>query len=334
MSQTVLFKPVRLLRRILKKYLPANVINILKILEQRLKKHLPVSARVLNMWRIYNYNYNYNAWVVRYHLAKNPTTSKEFIKGKDRKRILFYPNLPLEGHAMYQICLLLGCSITNNVTKSFDLAFKWKDSTFCVPDTILTKITKIHRIVNINSNDISKSRVGTIFYEVFGYSAEVDPLTFRGKCVQKSILNAGHDGKIIDCPIEELDEGFVYQKIINNKEIEGNLVMDIRVPIFKHVIPCVFLKFRPVEARFSFENTTVQLAEVSKIFTQEEIGNIFRFCEKMGLDYGELDVLRDKTNKRIYIVDVNNTPSGSPIEIGWQLEGLQRQAILFAEVFL
>jgi len=32
----------------------------------------------------------------------------------------------------------------------------------------------------------------------------------------------------------------------------------------------------------------------------------------MALDYGELDVLRNKNDGKIYIVDVNNTPQGPP----------------------
>ena len=32
----------------------------------------------------------------------------------------------------------------------------------------------------------------------------------------------------------------------------------------------------------------------------------------MGIDYGELDILRDNNDGRIYIVDANNTPSGPP----------------------
>jgi hypothetical protein len=30
----------------------------------------------------------------------------------------------------------------------------------------------------------------------------------------------------------------------------------------------------------------------------------------MGVDYGELDVLRDVEDGRLYVVDVNDTPSG------------------------
>jgi hypothetical protein len=33
------------------------------------------------------------------------------------------------------------------------------------------------------------------------------------------------------------------------------------------------------------------------------------FCQKLGLDYGELDVLRDRIDRQLYIVDANNTPS-------------------------
>jgi hypothetical protein len=34
-------------------------------------------------------------------------------------------------------------------------------------------------------------------------------------------------------------------------------------------------------------------------------------ARKMGIDYGEFDILRDKDG-RIYVVDVNNTPWGPP----------------------
>ena len=32
----------------------------------------------------------------------------------------------------------------------------------------------------------------------------------------------------------------------------------------------------------------------------------------LGLDYGEIDVLRDRNEGKIYIVDVNNNPAGPP----------------------
>ena len=43
---------------------------------------------------------------------------------------------------------------------------------------------------------------------------------------------------------------------------------------------------------------------------KEEINKIKEFCGRMGLDYGEVDVLLDSGERRIYIVDVNNNPAG------------------------
>ena len=40
------------------------------------------------------------------------------------------------------------------------------------------------------------------------------------------------------------------------------------------------------------------------------MAKILAVCREMGLDYGELDVLRDREDGRLYILDVNDTPSG------------------------
>ena len=49
-------------------------------------------------------------------------------------------------------------------------------------------------------------------------------------------------------------------------------------------------------------------------FSPDEIDKLLRFCAAMNLDYGELDVLRHKADGRIYVVDVNTTPDGHPLE--------------------
>lgn len=70
---------------------------------------------------------------------------------------------------------------------------------------------------------------------VRGYGAGLDPLTHHGPCVRKSDLNA-HDGVIIQCPIVQVDERSVYQKVIENTDADGN-ARDIRVPVFGSAIP-------------------------------------------------------------------------------------------------
>jgi hypothetical protein len=40
------------------------------------------------------------------------------------------------------------------------------------------------------------------------------------------------------------------------------------------------------------------------------VKNLIRFCREFGLDYGELEVLRDGENGFLYVLDANNTPTG------------------------
>ena len=54
-------------------------------------------------------------------------------------------------------------------------------------------------------------------------------------------------------------------------------------------------------------------------------------ARKLGIDYGEFDVLRDK-DRRIYVVDANNTPYGPPNELS---EGdCTRALVLLANEFV
>ena len=68
----------------------------------------------------------------------------------------------------------------------------------------------------------------------------------------------------------------------------------------------------------------------------DEQAQVIEFAKKMNLDYGEFDVLRDLDDKKIYIVDVNNTPFGPPSNISGS-EGKKAISILakaFREAFL
>jgi len=174
------------------------------------------------------------------------------------------------------------------------------------------------KLLNIYCNDISKARVNSVFEDVFGYSLAVDPQTYKGKCVMKANWNALHKGRIIECPAKLHEGDFVYQKLIRN-EVKDGLVEDMRVPIFGNKTPFVYLKYRSVENRFvdrKHTNKKATIIEVSKVLSLSELKDIYLFCEAIGLDYGELDILRDREDGRIYIVDANNTPSGPTSSIG------------------
>jgi hypothetical protein len=242
----------------------------------------------------------------------------------DRKRILFYPEGPVEFHALFKILLFLGYKFTSNPQKSCDIAIKWWlafDGNPFAPVKVmpLIKGNKNRRVTVLNShcNDISKHMVNSTFEEVFGYRISVDPCKHNGKCVMKLNWNALHKGRIIECPIKSIDDDFVYQKLIRNETRDG-FVEDMRVPVFGNKTPFVYLKYRSIKDRFVdrvHTNTRATIAEVDDVLSKEEIDNIHRFCARIGMDYGEVDVLRDKGDGRIFIVDANNTPSGPPSPI-------------------
>lgn len=228
------------------------------------------------------------------------------------KTVLFYPEKPKPFHVLYKIFHILGYKITTDLNIKADLVIHFNDTTTRELDPVLVNLGRQQKVVNINCNDISKKNVDKVFESVFGYGSIIDPATYSGKCVKKSDDNAKHDGVIIECPAEP-EKGFVYQKIINNQD--GDIVLDLRAPVINNKIPFVYKKYRSASRRFENINISVAMVPVEEVFTPQEVKNILAFSKQFGLDYGELDILRDNGDGKLYIVDVNNTPSGPPNHI-------------------
>lgn len=147
-----------------------------------------------------------------------------------------------------------------------DVVINYEDTTFRRTDATLARLCQEYPVVNSQCRDISKRHVDEVFGRVFGYSASIDPLTYHGPCVKKSNVNARHDGVILSCPLQRVEEESVYQIVINN-QLDEEYVLDIRVPVFKEVIPFAYLKKRPVATRFSNTNTLVTLTEVHVVLS-------------------------------------------------------------------
>ena len=222
-------------------------------------------------------------------------------------KILFYPQQPSEYTTIYKLIKLLNYEMVNNPQQMHDVAIYWEDTTFRKKH----KIINDSKIINADCNDISKKKVEQIFKNVFKYSTLIDPTIYKGKCVKKSNLNAKHDGQIINCPIESPESDSVYQKLINNENIDWG-IYDIRVPIINQAIPFVLIKCKAKIKRFKDCFITSFIQETHVIFNNRELDNIIKFCKELGLEYGEIDILRDSNDKNIYIIDANNTPWWCP----------------------
>ncbi len=263
-----------------------------------------------------------------------------FRNGFQVKTVLFYPDYPSKRSVLYKLLRILKYNRTNNPGKKFDLAIHWDIQTFRKDQPLLNRIDGDRHVINIGCTDISKKHIDEIHQQVFHYGTLVDPTIYRGKCVMKSNLNALHDGRIIDCPVTAVDNSCIYQLVINN-QVDADTVEDIRIPVIGEEMPLGYLNYKPVTARFGSYmrfNSKVRKKEVVRpgdIFSPEEIAQIREFLKRLKMDYGELDILRNRDDGKIYIVDANNTPTGpSHLDSLSRKEALQQLAASFHRQFL
>ncbi|MDX2275987.1 MAG: MBL fold metallo-hydrolase [Hyphomonadaceae bacterium] len=194
-----------------------------------------------------------------------------------------------------------------------DIVVHFEDATYS-PTPPPRQLKPGARLINFGARDISKSRIAAAFEQAFGYSLAIDPRTYVGPAVEKSELNAAHDGRIIQCPAEP-QPGRTYQRLVDNRGPVPNFVDDLRTPTVGGKPILVFIKRRPIDKRFQNTNSECLLRRVEDIFSADEIAKIGDFCARLGLDWGGLDILRDRNDGRIYIVDANKTDMGPPIAL-------------------
>ncbi len=191
-----------------------------------------------------------------------------------------------------------------------DVVMHFEDATY--GDTNAPLAGKHRAYVNFGCRDVSKSAVARAFEAAFGYPLSLDPSTHQGDAVEKSELNGAHNGRIVTCPRTPRD-GFVYQRVIDNS-VSADLVEDYRTPTVGGEPVCVFMKRRHINERFANANSEVEFKRVEDCFSATEIAHIRDFCGRMNLEWGGLDILRDKDG-RLYIVDANKTDMGPPIAL-------------------
>jgi hypothetical protein len=199
-----------------------------------------------------------------------------------------------------------------------DVDWAWQDATTCSPYAAA---------INGRCTDITKSRVDEAMRVTFGYCAAVDPRVHHGQCLRKSESNGSHDGAVIICPAER-EPGWVYQRLIDNRvpgarrdvgdagdgaddgdgrDARGagdpELVVDLRL---LKVGPGFPLGLYKVRQRLLPKVQSVTLFDPPSLFSATELERLLAASEWLGLDVGELDVLRD-ADGRVYLVDAAKT---------------------------
>jgi hypothetical protein len=233
-----------------------------------------------------------------------------FSAPKSNGTLAFHPQNPGPWYNIWQVSRLANLK-TEADFNTADYIFIFEDSTQNLYDQSFADHRDVIK-VNARVNDISKTHVANIFEKTFGYALHIDPLTYEGPAIRKSDNNGTHDGIVINCPIDQDDLllDCVYQRLVDTTYNEGTSE-DWRVAYVLGKIALVYHKYKPLDDMFGTHYLSVDVYDDHEVFSENEIRLITEFCENMGLDFGAIDVMRDKHDGRIYIVDVNKT--GMPV---------------------
>lgn len=229
-----------------------------------------------------------------------------------RFTIYFTPERARPWYLVRAVSHVAGAKLAKDISDA-DIVMQFEDATVS-PNPAPTNVKPGAKLINFNCTDISKSRVAAASEVAFGNPLAVNPETYTGPAVEKSQINAAHDGHIVQCPTPALP-GRAYQRVIDNRTPDLSLVEDLRTSTLGGKPIVVFIKRRPVTKRFQNTNVDVEMRLPEQVFSAEEIERISAFTKEIGLEWGGVDVLRDRTDGRLYIVDANKTDMGPPIAL-------------------
>jgi hypothetical protein len=231
------------------------------------------------------------------------------LSGHRRARIAFLPDLPRPWYLIWAVAACAGARVVDDARQA-DIIVHFDDSTVSAETPLPDFGARPPRLVNFCCRDISKSLVASAFERVAGYALAVDPSAYSGPIVDKSEINAAHDGHIVEGPFPPRP-GRAYQRLIDNA-VEGGLVEDLRTVTAGGEALLVFRKRRPIARRFANENVSCDWVKAGEVYSEAELDLIRRFTRELKLDWGGIDVLRNRADGRIYIVDANKTDMGPP----------------------
>ena len=205
----------------------------------------------------------------------------------------------------------LGYHVTAIPSRPHDVAVKFHDATYTDPAVLAPLGAR--PVINGNSLDISKSRVNRAFVEAFGVNSFVDPETHVGPMVEKPDLNSKRGLGVIQGPAPAR-EGFVYQKLVDSTTGDGRYV-ELRLAYHDGRFPLAYKKEIDVATRFRKVHARVTVETPTEHFSADELARVALMCQAMGIDFGEIDTLRDKADGQVYVVDIDNTPYGPVKEL-------------------
>jgi hypothetical protein len=223
--------------------------------------------------------------------------------------VICTPQQPHWKTSLIQILSALGYVRVSPERSSADLVIAWEDTTLRAPSPYPVSRWGLPPI-NGRCLDISKAHLDAVFTKVFGYSLSVDPTSFRGKCIQKSNMNARHDARLLNCPVASPVPGRVYQHFIDSLQPNG-VYEDMRIAVVGNELPLGWRRITSADAlpeklRQHYDRSIP--VPTASLLSPDEMTMLLGLCDELGLDFAEVEAARDWSDGRLYVFDANSTP--------------------------
>ncbi len=258
--------------------------------------------RWLDYWRtvksriVWDRGFARGLWIVPW-LAWRARTRRQPVVA----RLAFHPQPAGIWYTLRLALIGTGVRVVKRVADA-DIVMRFDDRTD-VTDAAwpITKPT-----LNRDITDISKARVAAVFRDTFGYDLAVDPTRYEGRMAVKSNVNGVHDGRAVAGPIDYPDPALTYQKLIDT-ECRPGVMEELRCTCAGGRVVAIVCKEKAKADRFSATYLMTHPVDPTRVLSPKERDWLEDFLAAMGLDFGSIDVLRDRHDDRIYVVDVNKT---------------------------
>jgi hypothetical protein len=303
-----LHKPVSNIRPITNEHKLRQLLTQIDIKDYDLKN--PVNKNPVNKNPVNKNQVNKN------QVNKNQVNKKKnlYLKEKDIDplKVYIYGDYPhYQKSGIYFMLNKAGVIVNRKLNEVCDIGLLWDPRIDIDKHTPkLKQNSKKVKMINLFLKDTSKDFIATEFEKFFGYSYQIDPAIYDGYCIGKHNGNGTKSCFFLKCPINanEIFKDYSYQKIIDYTDIsDSDTLYELRVPIIGGIIPYVLFKTRSRGLRFTSKNRSIEIVKPLMYLTENECNQIITFCSSIGLELGEIDILRSNENGKIYIIDVNNT---------------------------
>ena len=195
------------------------------------------------------------------------------------------------------------------------------------------------RYINSHILQLNKHSIGYTHGRAFGYEVDVDPQTYEGWVVMKSLRHNQH-GKLIKCPVAHRPNAMkAYQRLLTNQSGPDGKMEELRAYIYGRDMLLMAKHLKVNEHGFSSahrDGPYMIWQPERELVSPDEKAQVLLLLLMLGVSYAAVDLIRD-ADGRLYVIDVTllmGVPERDWLSNCTQEQYLSDNAEMFQRTFL